>query len=148
MKLPLPKLPCSGKLCKKGIDYHKPMHRFHPTCLYCRKRREYYTSYHKPSYWINYTYLSWWYLHTSQRIVLNGKEYTRADGGELTLYQSRTLRIDPRGHFTKLRCAIIIFIDRLMVHYPKKVYVNGKVAGCELRKPWAEICELLANYPT
>ena len=45
------------------------------------------------------------------------------------------LHIDPRGHFTGLRCAAIIWLDRLAL---RSKLLIPRVAN---------LCEFLANYP-
>jgi len=66
--------------------------------------------------------------------VKDGLMFFRRDGGKLRVTLFQTLKIDPRGHFTRLRCSIIIVLDKIMerVGY---------------RKPLVEICEFFANYP-
>ena len=121
---------CGGILCKENIN------RFHLTCLYCRWRRASIGKYRKPPYWITYTYLS-----QSQTLLVdsfkdgyNKLEYYREDGGKISLTEHFTLRIDPRGYFTSIRCAAIMVIDKIMKRF-------------SLGKPFVELCELLANYP-
>lgn len=46
-----------------------------------------------------------------------------------------TLKIDPRGHFTMLRCACIVWLDRVALKFRL------------MRERVANLCELLANYP-
>jgi hypothetical protein len=70
-----------------------------------------------------------------RRYVAHNKEYTRRDGGFLRVSESWTLKIDPRGRFTALRCAAIITIDKALKYLPSK-------------KPWVEIAEFLSCYPT
>ena len=58
--------------------------------------------------------------------------------GELMAYltQWQTLKIDPRGHFTMLRCSFILCLVKVM-------------ARCRhLGKPLMQFCEFAANYPT
>lgn len=148
----MPKLGCLGV---KGCDAKTP--RIHFTCIYCRTRRRLLGKYKEPRNWIFYTYLSWWAINYVKQYVENGKIYSRSDGGWLKVEHPYTLHIDPRGHFTMIRCAIIILLDRYMLKhgssYSKIVRnTNGEVTRIGyahgLRKPWAEICEFLANYPT
>lgn len=109
--------------------------RFRFTCLYCRWRRRLYGKYKTPDYYIHYTYRSLGCRKILSRcIILNGVEYTRSDGGFLTYTENRTLHIDPRGHYTRVRCAAIQVLDKIML-----LTKQGK--------PFAEICEFLANYP-
>lgn len=46
-----------------------------------------------------------------------------------------TYNIDPRGHFTSLRCAIIVGLNKIMA----KIKL--------VRYPLREVCEFFANYP-
>lgn len=46
------------------------------------------------------------------------------------------LRIDPRGHFTMLRCSAIVALDKLALKLG--LYNNHLIAN---------LCEFLANYP-
>jgi hypothetical protein len=82
-----------------------------------------------PPYWIKYCYLSPVRTVTVYKFAFNGKTYLAKD------IAYPTVNIDPRGHFTMIRCSIIIMLDKLMVHIG-------------FRKPFVEFCELLANYPT
>jgi hypothetical protein len=76
----------------------------------------------------------------------DNKRYFTSDGSKLTIHYDFTLRIDPRGYFLMLRCATIIVIDKLMLKFgTNNKTKNGFSHG--MRKPWAEICELLASYP-
>jgi len=53
--------------------------------------------------------------------------------------KARTTRIffiDPRGHFTALRCAIIKAFDQIMQYDSHLVWFFG------------HLCEVIANYPT
>jgi hypothetical protein len=73
---------------------------------------------------------------TRRKFIIDGKVYTRLDGGYLTAKTWRTLKIDPRSpRYRAARCAAIIVFDKLMVK-SKWLY-----------KPLAEFCEFLANYP-
>lgn len=102
------KLWCAGKLgnCPQGLT------RFRFTCLYCRWRRRYYGKFVTPSYWIEY--------------MLTARAWNPV----------RILKIDPRGHFTMLRCSVIVALDKIM-------------RRCTwLEKPLLEFCEFLSNYPT
>jgi len=45
-----------------------------------------------------------------------------------------SLQIDPRGHFTKIRCAAIVTLDKMIKLFKRK-------------KPFVEFAEFLANYP-
>lgn len=64
----------------------------------------------------------------------DGVFYRSSDGGKLTQKHYFTLRIDPRGRFTQLRCCAVIVFDKIM-----KLTKIGK--------PIVEVCEMLANYP-
>lgn len=66
---------------------------------------------------------------TTIRVTYNNRIF------KLVKIDEQYLKIDPRGHFTMLRCAGIKVLDRIMqwVGY---------------RKPFAEFCEFLAVYPT
>lgn len=150
------KLWCSGVngTCDTAAGSHQQ--RFHITCLWCRFRRRFYAKMTEPTHWILYTYLSWWATNDVREYVQNGKVYSRADGGWLRVSHSYTLKIDPRGKWTGLRCAAIIWIDKVMLRFGTKytkvtrntkgeVTHRGRAHG--MRKPWAEICEFLSNYP-
>ena len=133
---------CAGKLggCNIGeateIMQANPdeLKRFHLTCLYCRWRRSYLGKYVKPAYWIKYTYLNHSVTYRTKTHRCNGKIYTLSNGGYLMVQMYFTLHIDPRGHFTRLRCAAIVTLDKMV-----------KLFHC--KKPFVEIAELLSNYP-
>lgn len=127
----LPPLWCAGKLGVCPPDTK----RFKFTCLSCRTRRRLYGKYVDPAFWITYTYKSSIHTEKLKKYVVDGVTYTASDGGFLNLQVWDTVRIDPRGFFTKIRCAAIIVLDRVM-----------ETVG--YRKPLAQICEFLANYPT
>ena len=95
----------------------------------------FYGEFEYPPYWINYTYKSSFQKKMVDFAVYDGKKYSSADGSQIEVTLFDTLHIDPRGHFTGLRCAFIIVLDRIMT-------VSGYA------KPLAEFCEFLANYPT
>jgi hypothetical protein len=84
-----------------------------------------------PPYWIDYS--NPWQIekYAVYAALPNGKH-------KLVAYQDmwHIIKIDPRGHFTMLRCAAIIVLGKIM----------GKLR--RLEKPLMEFCELLANYPT
>ena len=101
--------------------------RFHVTCLWCRTRRH-----RKLSRRIEYGYLSMTKLPTYGYQV----DYEHKIVYRRIVYLPRTLLIDPAGHFTKIRCYIIVALDRL-------AYKIGLV-NCH---PLANLCEFLANYP-
>lgn len=122
---------CAGRLGNCPTVATK---RFRFTCLYCRWRRIWLGKYKHPKHYIKYTYRS---LGSTRRVKSyrqNGYEYRRSDGGDLIITEYRTLRIDPRGHFTAPRCAAIIIIDKIMLK-------------TKLYKPFAEFAELISNYP-
>jgi len=131
------KLWCLGKLanCPKTSAQ-----RFHFCCLYCRWRREFYGKWSDPSEWIKYTYMS--IAPTTQLMSSwqhDGIEYYAPQGKKLRITTYKHIWIDPRGHFTALRCATIIIMDRMMKMWNNLVHTT---------KPFAELCELLASYPT
>ena len=142
-KLKLFPLPCSGKLCSWHLSY------VHVTCLYCRGRRRWLGKYSLPKHWIEYTYRAFYRTYQTRRHIANrikdngvwrgGQEYTRRDGGLITVTEFTTLRIDPRGRFRALRCSAIIVLDTIMC----KTMFNFKVTS----HPLAEVCEFLSNYP-
>lgn len=116
--------------------YHHPeLKRFHFTCLYCRWRRRHYGKLSDPPFWIEYTYKSLVKTVYKRQHIRNGLLFEVSDGSPLKITKYFTVKIDPRGHFTGVRCAIIIVLDNIM-----------KASG--IRKPLAELCELFACYPT
>jgi hypothetical protein len=144
---------CLGKLAGCGAEKNP---RFHVTCLWCRTRRRFIGKFTEPPYWVFYTYTSWWAVNYVRKHVVGDRVIMRSDGGWFKIEYPYRLRIDPRGHFLMPRCAVIIWIDRLMLKFGvgyKKTVRNqkGEVVrfgkGRGMRKPWAEICEFLANYP-
>lgn len=123
-----PPLPCAES--HWGCWYIK---RFHvPTCLFCRWRRERMGKWIKPAYFIDYVYLSMDWLYGPLVASVNGKHFILG-------YQQvpTTLKIDPRGHFTMLRCSAIVALDKLA--YKLKLRNNHRLAN---------ICEFIACYPT
>lgn len=88
-----------------------------------------------PPYWIHYTYKSFFTEKLVDSYVIENKVYSMRDGGKLKVTLFETLHIDSRGHFTGLRCAIIVMLDKIM--YKLKI-----------GKPLAELCEFFASYPT
>lgn len=118
------------------------------TCLYCRRRRRHYKGFVDPKYWIKYTYRSWWIYELLTVYREGNKEYSLSNGGKLIHYIPYTLFIDPRGKFTRYRCALIMCIDKLMVKYGTKTFdAQGRQTRSNMRKPFAELCEFFANYP-
>lgn len=124
---------CAGKLCK-GADGEAAKRRFRFTCLCCRWRRKYLGKFVDPPYWIHYTYLSQYQTRIVDSYKHNGYVYRLKSGKKLQVTTYSTLKIDPRGHFTALRCAVIIALDKIMKQF-------------HIGKPLVEICEFLANYP-
>jgi hypothetical protein len=124
------KMWCGGELCKENLN------RFHFTCLYCRWRRKYLGKWTDPPYWIEYSYLSQTktFYTNSYNDKYKNLEYYSSDGSKFEITEHWTLRIDPRGYFTKLRCAAIIVLDKIMLKF-------------SLGKPFVELCEFLSNYP-
>ena len=122
---------CAGKLgnCPKTVK------RFRFTCLACRWRRRFYGKFSDPPYWINYTYVSSVRKQLVNCFVQDGLTFKARTGGQLETTTWTTLIIDPRGHFTSLRCAIIMVLDWFM-------------KALHIEKPLAEFCEFFANYPT
>ena len=136
---------CAGKL---GNCPEVAKKRFRFTCLYCRWRRAYYGKWKKPPYFIDYTYTSLVTSRLCDAFIHDGKEYRRADGGKFLHTFYLTCWIDPRGHFTQLRCCAIIVLDKIMKLFAKDDVKQFHVKKGWLWKPLAELCELLANYPT
>ena len=101
--------------------------RFHCTCLSCRLRRRLIGKFTDPPYWIDYTM-----PHSVQTYALTTRD------GVVLAYQTRweTIKVDPRGHFTMLRCAFIICLVKIIARFRRTA------------KPLQEFCELAANYPT
>ena len=121
------KLPCAGKLGNCRVGNGRVKARFRSGCLSCRWRREYYGKWTKPPFWIDYT-MTW----NLQRFLLVNKRT-----GERRIKTTWwTVNIDPRGHFTHLRCAVIMVCDKIL----KRVH--------RLEKPLIEVCMFLSSYPT
>ena len=78
-----------------------------------------YTNYKKPDYFIDYTYVSLITSRLCTSFIKDGKEYRRADGGKFLHTFYLTCWIDPRGHFTQLRCCGIIVMDKIMKWFAK-----------------------------
>lgn len=137
--------PCAGKI--RGCDLKPSDRRFRPiTCLHCRSRRRHYGLFTEPKYWIKYTYLSWYAENIQDYWDKGGYRYRLSNGGKLRVHYDFTLYIDPRGLFTKLRCAAIIVIDKFMVKFGTYQKTDrGFSHG--MRRPFAEFCEFLASYP-
>ena len=122
-------LPCLGKL---GNCPKEAAKRWHFTCFYCRWRRKKYNGWTDPPYWISYLF-PWTtrfrtFLHNGERYMLPG---------EMRLQKLIWLQIDPRGHFTMLRCATIKVIDKIQM---RNRYLRDL---CLLR-----FCEFFASYPS
>jgi hypothetical protein len=113
---------CAGILCP-----HPELKRIHVSCPYCRWRRKYYGKFIEPAKWIFYT-VRW----KKDRYAV----MTRT--GKIVGYMEAwtTIKIDPRGHFTRLRCSAIMVLDRIV---EKCLWI---------KKPLMEFMEFLANYPT
>lgn len=143
----LKSLGCAGKIGNCSVKDG----RFHVTCLWCRWRRKSSGKYKEPSWWIEYTYVSWFHTYTADSYCENGTKFFAKDGGKLKLHTYTTLLIDPRGWFCGARCAVIVLIDRVASRLVKARFrrspLYGWGYGKVLPKPWAEICEFLANYP-
>jgi len=80
-----------------------------------------------PPFWIDYT-MTW----NIKRDLL----YNLKTGQKLVRTSYWTVNIDPRGHFTKVRCAAIMVFDKIL----KKIH--------RLEKPLIEFCMFLGCYPT
>lgn len=137
---------CAGILGTCNIDTAGSQ-RFHFTCLYCRLRREFYGKWIKPRYYINYTYVNYITVKKTKRFVRGNYEYTASNGGYLTVTDVWTLKIDPRGHFTRLRCCAIIVIDKMLKYIRRKDPAAKTGYLRSSYRPWVEVCEFLCNYP-
>ena len=84
--------------------------------------------YVKPPSYIKYTYKSFRYI----LLMPNG----------FVLLQYPYVLIDPRGHFTRLRCAAIQVLDSI-IKFARRVNKN-KRRQCQ---PWVEFAEFFANFP-
>lgn len=126
-----PPLPCAGKLAKCPKD----LKRFRFTCLYCWWRRLFYAKASLPPFWIKYVFNSSVKIVVSKNLVVNGVQYRALDGEVFKQTVYTHVNIDPRGHFTSLRCAAIVTFDKIMNY-------TG------YSKPFAELTEFLACYPT
>jgi len=125
---------CAGKLGNCPAKLARKRFRF--TCLYCRWRRLFYGKFVYPPFWIHYTFKAQFQITLTNCYVSdNNTTYKSQSGKQFELVSWRTLHIDPRGHFTPLRCAIIIILDNIM----KTLHIE---------KPLTEFCEFFANYPT
>lgn len=132
------KLPCAGKLgnCPENLR------RFHLTCLTCRSRRREYNGWTAPPHWISYT-IPW----LVQYFVLTNRET-----GEAYAVKEKwqTLKIDPRGHFTFLRCAIIITFLKVAgkIYNPRFDMAAAKAKRLfqpRLSQRLVTLCEFVAN---
>lgn len=125
-------LGCANKLgnCPKVA-----LKRFRFTCLYCRWRRREYEHFVDPPYWINYTLKSTYTVKLVDFLIFGGVKYVSSEGKKLEHTSWHTVHIDPRGHFTSLRSAVIIVLDAIMA-------ITG------IRKPLLELCEFMSCYPT
>lgn len=104
---------------------------FHWTCLFCRDRRKALGKWVKPSKWISYFYLCMPFSEATAFKI--DREHKRIY--QFTVMVPTVLRIDPRGHFTRLRCAVIVWLDRLGLRFK---WLVPRIANA---------CEFLANYP-
>jgi len=128
----MPPPSCAGKLAVAGLGKcPRSVTRFRISCLQCRLRRYRAGKYTVPRY-IEYTY-------TSFRYVTPGK---RVGGRRVLIYHYPYVLIDPRGHFTMIRCAAIIVMDKLIA-LSRRVNRHPR----HMCRPWIEIAEFLANYP-
>ena len=118
------KLPCVAQ-CRS--QYAGKPDRFHVTCLWCRQRRK-----RELTKNISYGYLS------MSKIATYGyqMDYEHHIIYRRVVLLPRYLIIDPAGHFTHLRCSIIVALDKLAA---KIGLIN-----CH---PLANLFEFLANYP-
>ena len=121
-----PALPCASTHwgCRDTKRFHVP------TCLFCRWRRKAAGKYTEPKQMFHYVYWSMPYTYAP----LVSKDSGVQVGWAMV---PTTLLIDPRGHFTQVRCAAIMLVDRLMVKL--KLFGSHRAAN---------VCEFLANYPT
>jgi hypothetical protein len=138
LKLKLFPLSCNGKLCPWTLNY------VHVTCLFCRSRRRWLKKFIDPPYWIEYIYTAsirdFTVTSYKQYVGKVPTEVRRRDGKPFIIQQFCGVKIDPRGHYTSLRCAAIIVLDCL------SGWLNLYRMGGEGR-PLSELCELMANYP-
>lgn len=126
-RLLFPAPSCAGKLGNCTVK-----DRFHSGCLSCRWRKQYYGKWTPPPYWINYT-MTW----NFQRFLL----INRKTGERKIKTGWWTVEIDPRGHFTRLRCAAIMVCDKILTRIHARTFVR-------LEKPWVEVCMFVSSYPT
>jgi hypothetical protein len=117
------------------MDHPEKIDRFRFTCLSCRTRRRLAGKFSDPPFWIDYTLKSNFTSYLVDKFVQDGKEYSARNGGKLKVTWFTTVKIDPRGRFTALRCAAIMVLDKIMTAF-------------HVGKPLAEFCEFLANFPT
>lgn len=131
------KLWCAGRLkdCPKNVN------RFRFSCLSCRLRRKYYGKYSEPSYHIKYTYKNIVRHFLVDYYVNGGYAYRSLSGRKLYVRRHYHVLIDPRGHFTRFRCAAIQVLDNLLGLTRWKQFFGNN-------KPLVEFAEFLANYPT
>lgn len=122
--LKLPKLPCAAK-CHSMMT--RKTNEFHITCLWCRTRRN-----RKLTRHIEYGYLSMSKIPTYAYQM----DYEQKRVYRFIVQLPRYLLIDPKGHFTSLRCNTIVALDKLAF---KIGLINSH--------PLANLCEFLANYP-
>lgn len=122
------KLPCAAACPSLSVKYratHKP--RFHITCLWCRTRRKRVLT----------RYIQYGYLSLAKSAAWGYKfDYANKLVYQIPIWIPQLLMIDPAGHFTALRCAAIVALDKLMF----KLNIRGSHL-------FANVCEFLANYP-
>lgn len=131
LSLLLPPLWCAGKLGNCPSD----VNRFRFTCLFCRWRRHFYGLLVDPPFWLKYYFKSSVVIWVSKVLIVDGVEYRAPEGKVFKDTFVKSVDIDPRGKLVKIRCAIIITLDNLMMRVG-------------YRKPFTELTEFLANYPT
>jgi len=122
-------LPCLGKLGNCPVDIPK---RWHFTCFHCRWRRKTFNGWTDPPYWIRYLF-PWTTRFNS--FLHNGQRYWLPEG--VRFQKLIWLMIDPRGHFTMLRCSIIIVLDKIQKR-------NRYLRDLGLMR----VCEFFASYPS
>lgn len=127
--LALTALPCLGKL---GNCPEESSKRFHFTCFHCRWRRKQFNGWTEPPYWVTYLY-PW--TTRFKTVLINGCRYNLPPN--MNFQKLTWLMIDPRGHFTMLRCATIIVIDKIQKRSPR-------LRDLGLMR----VCEFFASYPS
>ena len=128
------KLWCAATLKTPLGNCPKDVKRIRFSCLACRMRRWIRGRFTLPSYYIKYTYRNVMYQYLVDEYQAYGYRYRARSGRKLLVTRYCHVLIDPRGHFTRLRCAFIQVMDSLM----------GIV---KQTKPLIEFAEFAANYP-